>query len=183
MCSHVRLLLREHFECHTTRYFQKSHPPRQAEGILGVLNHFSFDNTTFLRHLPSSLIISNGPFGRLLWTTNIAENQRLPSRSTLHTPVSGSTGSSLFFFLFARYDLWQLLWLIMHGVSARYMLRDDAANQSEAVQWPELTNHPKEPAEMTSGPPAGMTPSFIFTAFLSTMLYIYPHEHFAILEH
>lgn len=98
----------------------------------------------------SSLIRSNGPFNRWLWTFNIPENERLPSSwPTSHTSVSGSIKSS-HFFSFTCYDLWQLLLMIMRGVSARDVLRDGAGNQSLAVQWPKLMNHPEELGEIYS---------------------------------
>lgn len=61
----------------------------------------------------------------------------------------------------------------MHGISAGYMLRDGAANQSAAIQWPEIMNHPKELAEIISSPATNMTCSLIFEAFVSTMFYIH----------
>lgn len=61
------------------------------------------------------------------------------------------------------------------------MLRDGAANQSAAVQWPELMNHPKELAEIISGPAENMT---IFNIWSFSFHHaLYPLEYFVILEH
>lgn len=64
----------------------------------------------------------------------------------------------------------------MRGGSAGCMLRDGAANQLAAVQWPQLMNPSKELAEIVSGSAANTTCFSMFEG-------LYLLEYFVILDH